>query len=233
MSVFYVLFTVRPRREISRQFSLPDIKITIKVGDLFQEDANLVIGMNDAFDTEIGDVIKANSIHGLFLKKVYNDDKSLLDKEIESALQSLPKEQNKQKVVDKQKTRGKNIRYPIGTAITLTMNTRKYFCSAYSRMGSDLKAQSSIKDLSMSLEMLWQEIGLRGQNERVAMAVLGSDLARLGNAASHSDLIKLIVSSFIYASRLQSVTKELTIVIHQSNLEKISMIVLNDFLQNF
>jgi hypothetical protein len=233
ISVLYVLFTIRPRREISRQFSLPDIKITIKVGDLFQEDTHLVIGVTDVFDTEIGDVIKARSIQGQFSSKIYNDDKLLLDKAIEEALQNLSTGPGKQRMIDKKKTRGKKIRYPIGTVITLAKNSKKYFCVAYCRMGNDLKAQSSIKDLSMSLDMLWQEIGLKGQMERVAMAVLGSDLARLGNAASHSDLIKLIISSFVYASRLHSVTKELTIVVHQSSLEKINMIVLNDFLQNF
>lgn len=233
LSVFYALFTVRPRQEISRRFSLPDIKVSIKVGDLFQEDAHLVIGMNDVFDTEIGDIIKANSIQGQFLKRIYNNERSLLDQDIENALQNLSKELHKRKTIDKQKTRGKNIRYPIGTAITLIGKTRKCFCSAYSRMGSDLKAQSSIQYLSLSLEMLWQEIGAKGENKRVAMAVLGSDLARLDNTASHSDLIKFIVSSFIYASRLQSVTKELTIIVHQRNLEKIHMPALNDFLQNF
>src|SRR5436309_2970001 len=65
---------------------------------------------------------------------------------------------------------------------------------AYCRMGNNLKAQSDLQKLSASLEMLWEEIRVKGQRETIAMAVLGSDLARIGNA-SHSDLIKLIVSS--------------------------------------
>jgi hypothetical protein len=97
---------------------------------------------------------------------------------------------------------------------------------------SNFKAQSSIKDLSTSLETLWQEIGLKGSNEKVIMAVLGSDLARIGNA-SHADLIQLIVSSFILTSRVQPITKELMIIIHHSNLEKVNMIKLDNFLQNF
>ena len=99
-------------------------------------------------------------------------------------------------------------------------------------MGNNLKAQSDVKRLSTSLEMLWEEIRLKGQRDKVAMAVLGSDLARIINT-SHSDLIKLIVSSFILASREQPITQELVIVIHQSNLEKVNMNELDDFLQNF
>jgi len=226
VSFLWALFTIIPKRKISRQLSVPDTTITIKVGDLFQEDAHLVIGMNDVFDTEKGHIIKPTSIQGQFLTKMYNDDRTRLDRDIEHALRGVSAWQ------DNQKTQGKNKRYPIGTVATLTVGTKKYFCSAYSRMGSDLKAQSDIKKLSTSLEMLWEEIRVKGQREKIAMAVIGSDLARVGTA-SHSNLIKLIVSSFILASRENPITQELVIVIHQSSLEKVNLVELNEFLQNF
>ncbi len=81
--------------------------------------------------------------------------------------------------------------------------------------------------------MLWEEIRLKGQCERVAMAVVGSDLARLGNTVSHGTLIKLVVSSFILASREKLITHELVIVIHKSNVDKVNMVDINEFLQNF
>ncbi len=226
ISLIGALITIIPRRKISRQLTLPDTKITVKVGDLFQEDGNLVIGMNDVFDTEKGNIIKPNSIQGQFLTKIYNDDRLRLDRDIEDALRGASY------VQDNQKTQGKSKRYPIGTVATLSVGTKKYFCSAYSRMGIDLKAQSDVKRLSTSLEMLWEAIRLKGQRDKVVMAVLGSDLARI-ITTSHSDLIKLIVSSFILASREQPINQELVIVIHQSNLEKVNMNELDDFLQYF
>jgi hypothetical protein len=198
----------------------------MKVGDLFQEDAHLVIGLNDVFDTEKGHIIKPASIQGQFLTRIYNDDRLRLDRDIEDALRGVSY------VQDNQKTQGKNKRYPIGTVATLTVGAKKYFCLAYSRMGNDLRAQSDIKMLSTSLEMLWEEIRVKGQREKVAMAVLGSDLARVGTA-SHSNLIKLILSFFILASREKPITQELVIIIHQSNLEKVNLNELDDFLQNF
>ncbi|HYT45208.1 MAG TPA: macro domain-containing protein, partial [Methylomirabilota bacterium] len=74
---------------------------------------------------------------------------------------------------------------------------------------------------------------LKGQCERIAMAVVGSDLARLGNTVSHSTLIKLVVSSFILTSREKLVTHELVIAIHKSNMDKVNMVDINEFLQNF
>lgn len=227
VSLLWALYAVIPGRAISRQLSVPDTKITIKIGDLFREEAHLVIGMNDVFDTEKGDIIKPNSIQGQFLTKIYNDDRLRLDNDIEDALRGVPGRQ------DNQKLKGKNKRYPIGTVATLTVGTKKYFCLAYSRMANNLKAQSDVKKLSTSLETLWEEIRVKGQCERVAMAVVGSDLARLGNTVSHSTLIKLTVSSFILASREKLITHELVIVIHHSNLEKVNLVDVNEFLQNF
>jgi hypothetical protein len=226
VSLLWALYTIIPGREISRQLSVPDTKITINVGDLFKQDAHLVIGMNDVFDTEKGDIIKPSSIQGQFLTKIYNDDRLRLDRDFENALQGVSGR------LDNKKSKGKSKRYPIGTVATLTLGTKKYFCVAYSRMGNNLKAQSDIKKLSTSLETLWEEIRVKGQREKVAMAVIGSDLARVGSA-SHSNLIKLIVSSFILASRESPITQELVIVIHQSSLEKVNMVELNEFLQNF
>ncbi|GHO98774.1 hypothetical protein KSF_088220 [Reticulibacter mediterranei] len=218
--------TLRPKKAISHQLSVPDTKITIKVGDLFQEDSNLVIGVSDAFDTELGDIIKPTSIQGQCLTSIYQNDRIRLDQDINTALQGISGK------IDKQKTRGKNKRYPIGTVATLSVGTKKYFYSAYSYMGNNLKCESDIKRLLVSLEKLWEEIRVKGQHDKVAMAVIGSDLARIGNA-SHADLIKLIVLSFILASREKLVTPELTIVIHPNNLGKVNMWELEDFLRSF
>jgi hypothetical protein len=223
----WALYAVIPGREVFRQLTVPDTKIRIKVGDLFKEDACLVIGFNDVFDTEKGDIIKPTSIQGQFLTKIYNDDRSRLDRDIEDALRGVSGK------LDNQKTKGKNKRYPIGTVATLTVGAKKYFCLAYSRMGNNLKAQSDVKKLQTSLDTLWEEIRLKGQCEPIAMAVVGSDLARLGNTVSHSTLIQLVVSSFILASREKLITHELVIIIHQSNSDKINLVRINEFLQNF
>ena len=215
-----------PRYEISRQLPVPDTKITIKAGDLFQEDANVVVGMNDVFDTEKGDIIKPTSIQGQFLTKIYHDDRIRLDQDIDHALQGIACTQ------DSQKTKGKSQRYPIGTVATVSVGTRKYFCSAYSRMGNNLKVESDIQRLSSSLDKLWEEIRVKGQHDKVAMPVVGSGLARIGNA-SHADLIKLIVLSFVLASREKLVAPELVIVIDRNNLEKVNMLELKDFLRSF
>ncbi len=228
-SVFWGVLRIIPRRTISRELGVPDTKITIKTGDIFREDGNVVIGMNDVFDTASGELIKPTSIQGQLLSKVYKDDCGQLDKDLCAALEGASG------VKDSGKTKGKNVRYPIGTVAVIPHNGRRYFCSAYSRMGDDknLRTQSDIGKLSASLDALWEQVRLKGQGEPVVMAVLGSDLARIGNTASQSNLIKQIVSSFILSSRDKWITRELRIIIHPPNIGKINMLELDNFLQCF
>src|SRR5260221_7917051 len=97
VSLLWALVTIIPKRKISRQLSVPDTTITIKVGDLFQEDGSLVIGFNDVFDTEKGHIIKPKSIQGQFLTNIYNDDRLQLDRDIDNVLQGVTGRQDNQK----------------------------------------------------------------------------------------------------------------------------------------
>lgn len=223
--VWAVIFLV-PKKEMSRRLSVPDVKITVRVGDLLQQDANLVIGVSDTFDTEKGDIIKPSSLQGQFSARVYQDNISQLDQDIHNALQGVPA------TLDSHKTKGKNQRYPIGTVATLSVGTKKYFCSAYTHMGNNLSVESDIKRLSISLEKLWDEIRIKGHYDKVAMAVVGADLGKIVNA-SHADLIKLIILSFVLASREKLVAPELIIVLRPSNVEKVNMLELHDYLRSF
>lgn len=61
-----------PRKSVCRLLSSPDSAIEIHVGNLFDEPRHLVIGANDVFDTEPGDVIKLSSVQGQFLTRLWN-----------------------------------------------------------------------------------------------------------------------------------------------------------------
>lgn len=218
------LVYIFPKTEISKRLSSPDSKITVKVGDLFTEPGHLVVGMNDVFDTEIGDIIKKTSIQGQFLERIYNSDREKLDNEIDQALAY------KHFLVDETKKRGKNRRYELGTVAILGLGTRRYFCSAYSYMGSDLKAQSNYKRLSQCLHELWEAVRLKAQSTTVVMPVVGSDLARTN--VPHEILIQLIVLSFVLASKEQLVTKDLQIIIHPGDYSKVDMLRLERLLES-
>lgn len=215
-----------PRTSFSRSFSSPDYTIEIKVGDLFDQPEHLVIGLNDVFDTELGEIIKQSSVQGQFLDRIYSGDRARLDAEIDKALQPL---KNKtQQDLDKQ--RGKRWRYPIGTTLVLGVEGRRYFLSAYGRMGSDLRIQSTVDDIWLSLTTLWQQVRLRGHGKGVSIPIIGSDLARTG--LSRMALAKLIMLSFALATKEGFVANRLTVMIRPEDLNSVDVVELQDFLDS-
>jgi hypothetical protein len=213
-----------PRRSISKALSSPDSVVEIKIGDLFDEPGHLVIGTNDVFDTELGNVIKSASVQGQFLSRIYDSDRTKLDVDIEAAL--TPYEHKRQK--DPQKTIGKHWRYPLGTTITLGPLNSRYFLIAYGYMGNDLKCISDADSIWLSLSQLWEEVRRKGQGAQVAIPILGSDLARTG--LPRMTLIKMIVISFLVASKKEFVTKKLTIVVYPEDLGFVNLYDLEGFL---
>ncbi len=203
-----------------------DSEIRIKLGDIFDEKkGHLVIGTNDVFDTELGDIIKPSSVQGQFLSKVYENNRDKLDRDIKSG---IPNEIKPSK--DKQKEKGKNKRYPIGTCSVFGNTNRRYFFLAYSIMGNDLKCKSTGKDdLWHSLNSLWKTVRLKGQSQELSIPIIGSDLARTG--LTRKELVNLIATSFILESKTELISERLNIIVHPKDLELVNWFELIDVLK--
>ncbi|MBD0347181.1 MAG: hypothetical protein ICV63_20635 [Coleofasciculus sp. Co-bin14] len=213
-----------PRTAVCKALSSPDSVVEIKIGDLFDEPGHLVIGANDVFDTELGEVIKPTSVQGQFLTRVYGNDRSRLDADIDAALQGYIA----QRTQEPNKKKGKTWRYPIGTTLSLGSPDKRYFWSAYGYMGNDLRIQSNADYIWNSLSRLWEEVRQKGHGIEVAIPVIGSDLARTN--LPRMTLAKLIIMSFIVASKKDFVSRKLTLVIYPRDLENTDFYDLEDFL---
>jgi hypothetical protein len=213
-----------PRTSVSRNLSSHDSEIEIKIGDIFEQTGNLVIGFNDVFDTELGEIIKPLSIQGQFLTKIYRSERSKLDEDIKTALEEyrdLAREEN-------HKRKGKTWRYPIGTTIALGLSDRRYFLSAYGYMSNELVIKSNANYIWTALHKIWEQSHLKGHGTNLSIPIIGSDLARIG--LSRMLLIKFIIISFIMASREKFITKKLSIIIYPQDLEHIDLYELEEFL---
>jgi hypothetical protein len=208
------------KKVIREDFTDPDIAVVVMAGDLFaQEDANLVVGFCDTFDTDTDRsiVISSESTQGLLLHRLYGGDRAQLDRDLKGALSRVPKASVESRSA---KRLGKLTRYPLGTVATLHHSNRRVFGLAYSRMGNNLVAQSSLPALRTSLENLWEAAYLHGQLKPVAMPLIGSGLSRV-HEARYDDLLALIVSSFTASSRRRYICPELRVIIPEPAIEKI------------
>ncbi|MFI6053884.1 macro domain-containing protein [Streptomyces violascens] len=218
------LIRAHPKTSITRDFERPQVSVTVKIGDLFDEASHLVIGFNDTFDTDTTDdlIISRSSVQGQFLERIYEGDRRRLNTDIRVTLSETSPAISES---PSDKPHGKLDRYKIGTVAVLRKSSKIFFCIAYGRMQNNLVVRSSADDLWRSLDHLWESVDASGRREPVAMPVVGSEMARI-NHLDREVLLRMILLSFVAHSRQSPVTKELTIAIHPKDAHLVDMLAL-------
>ncbi len=227
-SLLVGLLSSFPRTSVSQSYARPEMKVTVQRGDLFDQKGQLVVGFTDTFDTDTtsDSVINSRSIQGQLLTRVFGGDIVELDGLLDGALAPF----DCQSIPSGNKAQGKQQRYPIGTTAVIERGQKRIYCVAYSRMGDDLVAKSSMDDLWRSLGRLWDEVYQNGQLGTVVLPIIGSELARI-HSVDRESLIRTILLSFVARSREQLLCKELVVVVHPSDATKINMLEVAAFMR--
>ncbi|MER5436186.1 macro domain-containing protein [Streptomyces sp. NPDC002588] len=195
------------------------VDVVVVRGDLFeQEDANLVVGFSDTFDTstEQDVVISGESVQGQLVDRLFEGRHRQLDEQLRSGLREFTPLVTESA---RAKRRGRRTRYPIGTAVAVPVGRRWVFALAYSRLGNDLRARSAPADLRLSLERLWPSVARHGRFRPVAVPLIGAGLARVVEL-DRTQLLSLIVETFVESLRADpAVSPELRIVVRPEELE--------------
>jgi hypothetical protein len=223
------VFRAWPRTRVHQRFDYPAMTVTVERGDLFDADSHLVVGFSDTFDTTVDGrgVISSASVQGQLLDRLYHGDKRRLDQELGSALARVPAASAESR---QDKARGKLNRYAIGTVAVLGAKPRLVFAVAYSRLGNDLVARSSVEDLWYSLNRLWDAVYRHAEHESVAMPLIGAGLSRL-DFLDEESILRLILLSFVTRSRERRLCRDLRIVIRPETLERIDLHEVGAFLR--
>ncbi|MEU6592368.1 macro domain-containing protein [Streptomyces sp. NPDC046881] len=206
------------------------VDVVVVRGDLFdQEDANLVVGFSDTFDTSTDDiVISRESVQGQLVDRLFEGRHRLLDEHLRRGLREVTPLATESV---RAKPRGRRTRYPVGTAVPVPVGKRRVFALAYSRLGNDLRARSAPADLRLSLERLWPSVALHGLFKPVAVPLIGAGLSRLVEL-DHTQLLTLIVETFTDSLRQDpAVCPELRIVVRDEELERTDLSAVEAFLR--
>ena len=223
-AIGYGLWRAWPR-PVEEEYAKPKAKIRIVVGDLFDQDCNLVIGMTSTFDTAVPHIIGRSSIQGQFLARVYGQDVKALDNDLEVALDAY-------QPVNSISKAGKTLEYEIGTVAVIRHQRKHYFCVAYTQMNTENEASSTVDHVWTSLSRVWNSVRARCNGEAVAVTVLGGGLSRLSSIMPAYDAIRLTVLSYMLASRRSPVCERLDIVVQPQVADRLDMRELQSFLQS-
>lgn len=222
LSLAFGLYRAWPR-PVEQRYTRPHTEIRIRPGDLFEQDANLVIGMTTTFDTAIPNIVAENSVQGQLLTRAYDHDLVELDKDIADALVGVPVEQ----VIEKE---GKTDAYPMGTVAVLKHGRKLHYLLAYTAMSEQNEARTTVANVWHCLDRLWESVRATSNGDAIAIPVIGGGQSKLSNVLPAHDAVRLMAMSYMFASRHERVCERLDIIVLPQDEVDLDMPELQAFL---
>jgi len=196
--------------------------ISVCIDDLLeQNDAHLVVGFTDTFETNTTDdfLVARSSLQGQLVERLYAGDHRRLHRDLRKALQDVPRTVESRAV----KRYGNLSRFPVGTVAVVPHNERRIFAVAYSKVGPDGRHGRSSPDMMRtSLNSLWTAARMHGRHRAIAIPVVGSGLARI-HELDRIGLIGLIVETFLAHQSQGRLSDELRIVVRPQDAVRMDL----------
>lgn len=199
--VVYATWQTRKKKKITLDIN-SSLKLTIQEADIFDQNGIIVIGVNEYFDTHVGDgVVSGKTLHGLFINKYYKDHLLDLDRAIRESLQEqgvMPIERN----CHRRHTRGKTDKYDLGTCAMIHDGGKKYVLVALTHFDESDKANMTRAELNLVLGKLMSFLDKKAEAQEVHMPILGTGLARLNRTPNRILNFTIDVLDFIHTSHI-------------------------------
>ncbi|WP_234122562.1 macro domain-containing protein [Clostridium hydrogenum] len=191
------------------------VKTNIFFGDLFQAKTNIVIPVNEYFDTLVDNkIITESSVHGSFINSVFGSNVKELNNIIEKKLQGIQGVENSSRQVENK------IKYPLGTTIVIEYNGKRYFLVVLSKFDYYNKAYVCNKDYQNVVYSLLQAIHRYSQGQQVNIPLIGA--GQSGVKLSKQELLEYLVFSIKMHDDL-TVSGGINIILHDSLKEEIDL----------
>lgn len=214
----FISYVVEPSL-VSFKIPLTDTKITLKYGDLFREDADLLIGVNELFDGELGVPVSKNTVHGQMLVRSFGGSAAAFRAAVDPVLQAT----GLQPTTTTRTFQPKQA-YPIGTTIRIPDGAHCLFLMAMTRTDvATSKASADVPTLWCALKSALQVVHDQGNGEPIAMPLFGNGQA--GVKLEPQNLLRLLILTLVdfatnSAARLP---KQVTVVLHETCFEALDI----------
>ena len=205
-----------PKTKISLPLHHSDTTIEVEFGDLFAEEGQKVVSVNNCFDSQLGRIVAPTSLHGLFITRELNGISAQFDALVTGALNgvhSFPLART---------DGGKPASYPIGTTAFVQWKGKEFYLVALAQTDPNTSiCNATTAEFWQALEGLWTAVRINANDGDVIAPLLGSGLARVG--LPPSQLLYFLLSSFVAETKRQKVTRHLKVVLHESVFEQIDL----------
>ncbi|BBG82960.1 hypothetical protein AHGSH82_001050 [Aeromonas hydrophila] len=221
LALGYLYFWRRANALREIELTIDGSSVTIKTGDIFSQDGLKAIAFNEYFDTQVDDrIIAANSLNGKFILDHLPDHISILDKHIND----YPFDADEIKEVNNERTEGKKQKYEIGTICVYG----DYILTALSKFNRRNEAYLTMPEYLGFLINFWDKVNRIYAQKSVSVPIFGSGITRIKGHKSidEEDLLKIMLWTFRISEMRFKHPAKLTIIIHESKIDKINLLEL-------
>lgn len=213
-ALFVVIFLAYVFEPACVTFKIPntDTKITLKYGDLFTENADLLIGVNELFDGELGVPVAKGTVHGQLIVRNYGGSATAFRAAVDPALAAT----GIQPAATARALHPKDA-YPIGTTIRVPNGAHSAFLMAMARTDPvTSKASSDVPTLWEALKSGLRTVHDQGNGEPLAMPLFGNGQAGVKLEPQH--LLRLLILALVdfATSGPARLPKQVIIVLHEN-----------------
>lgn len=217
--LIYLVIWVWSNKLKKIDISIEGSEVTIKVGDIFMESGLKAIAFNEYFDTQVDNIIIAeSSLNGIFIKKHLGIPVSELDSHIENY------NYDNSEILERNSARkqGKQIRYQIGTICVY----KDYLLTAFSKFDDSNKAVLTMPEYLAFLIAFWDKVNNIYAQQSVSTPIFGSGITRIKGHKniSDEDLLKIMLWTFRISEMRFKYPARLTVVIHKDKINQINLL---------
>lgn len=205
-----------PKNSIELQVPNSDSSIVIEFGDIFKHEGYIAIPVNEFFDSELGDHVSPNTLHGMFIRDILGGQSSAFNTLVSNALSG-------HSYTSEPRQTGRSNKYPIGTTASVDINSRRFllFALAHTNLAT-LKASANIHDLWDALAGLWEGVRNYSNGHVVAVPLAGGGAAGVG--LPPKNILDVIVMSYFYYTKKNKIAKQVKVILPVDLKDKIDLL---------
>lgn len=206
--------SVRPlRRKI--KFANTHCDVDIAFSDIFSESGIRVIPINRYFDSELGELVSPNSLHGKLLAQKFRGNRQEFDTQIAPHLVG-----KSGTTVNSKK--GKVTQYDIGTTVLFGTSSERYLMVATANTDpATLKAYTDLETVWSALVALWDSARQHCGGDPIVVPLIGGGLS--GLKLSHRRILDMMLLSLVYYSRQRDIGCSITICVEPRHIDEIDL----------
>ncbi|EPX1410025.1 macro domain-containing protein [Cronobacter sakazakii] len=219
LSLLYFSIWLKSNNLVEVNLDVEGSIVTVKAGDLFQQDGFKVIAFNEYFDTQVDDnIISHKSLNGLYIDNHLSDSIPDLDERISN----FKFDEDETLEVNYQRKIGKKQKYSLGTIFV----NEDYLLTAFSKFDDKNRAFLTMPDYLGFLINFWDKVNRIYAQKSVSVPIFGSGITRIKEHKniSDEDLLKIMLWTFRISEMRFKFPAKLTIVIHKDKIDKINLL---------